>query len=448
MLRYKPLVGAVAALLALAAAQSSAGAATPAAADVGITASAGCGKAPTLRSGTQTIQSGGRSRSFILKIPDVYDNNHAHRLAFGFHWLGGTAEQVAFGGTDGAAWAHYGMQSQAGNSTIFVAPQGLNNGWSNSGGEDVTFTDDMIRLIEGDLCVDTTQLFSVGFSFGGAMSYALACARPTVFRAVAAIAAPGAISGCSGGTQPVAYLGIHGVSDTITRGRALRDTFVRNNGCTPQNAPEPAPGSLTHIITNYSGCRSGFPVEWAAFDGGHQQGPVDGCAGCESGARSWVKPEIWRFFTQFDSTPPPPPVQVGVNYRMVAAHSGKAADINGASTAPGAQLIQWSANGGLNQQFDFLDSGGGFFRIRARHSGLVLQVASSSTGADITQQPDSNAASQQWRVVDQGGGVVSLVNRQSGLAMDVWGVSTADGARISQFTPTGNTNQRFQLQRV
>jgi hypothetical protein len=189
-------------------------------------------------------------------------------------------------------------------------------------------------------------------------------------------------------------------------------------------------------------------VEWAAFDGGHQQGPVDGCAGCESGARSWVKPEIWRFFTQFDSTPPPPPVQIGVNYRMVAAHSGKAADINGASTAPGAQLIQWSANGGLNQQFDFLDSGGGFFRIRARHSGLVLQVASSSTGADITQQPDSNAASQQWRVVDQGGGVVSLVNRQSGLAMDVWGVSTADGARISQFTPTGNTNQRFQLQRV
>ncbi|HEV8556137.1 MAG TPA: RICIN domain-containing protein, partial [Actinophytocola sp.] len=142
------------------------------------------------------------------------------------------------------------------------------------------------------------------------------------------------------------------------------------------------------------------------------------------------------------------PVQVGVNYRMVAVHSGKAADINGASTAAGALLIQWSANGGLNQQFDFLDSGGGFFRVRSRLSGLVLQVASSGTGADITQQPDGNAASQQWRVVDQGGGVVSLVNRQSGLAMDVWGVSTADGARISQFTPTGNTNQRFQLQRV
>jgi alpha-L-fucosidase 2 len=44
--------------------------------------------------------------------------------------------------------------------------------------------------------------------------------------------------------------------------------------------------------------------------------------------------------------------------------------------------------------------------------------------------------------------VVSLVNRQSGLAMDVWQASTADGARISQWTSTGSTNQRFQLQRV
>jgi endo-1,4-beta-xylanase len=142
------------------------------------------------------------------------------------------------------------------------------------------------------------------------------------------------------------------------------------------------------------------------------------------------------------------PIEIGVNYRMVAAHSGKAADINGASTAAGAQLIQWSVHSGLNQQFDFLAASDGYYRIRSRHSGLVLQVASSSSGADITQQADTNAPSQQWRVVDHGSGAVSLVNHQSGLAMDVWDVSTADGARISQWTYTGNPNQRFQLQRA
>jgi endo-1,4-beta-xylanase len=76
--------------------------------------------------------------------------------------------------------------------------------------------------------------------------------------------------------------------------------------------------------------------------------------------------------------------------------------------------------------------GGEYYRIRARHSGLALQVAGTSSGADITQQPDTSAASQQWQVIDHGGDTVSLVNRQSGLAMDVWEASTYDGARISQ----------------
>nr|WP_051815985.1 RICIN domain-containing protein [Glycomyces tenuis] len=138
----------------------------------------------------------------------------------------------------------------------------------------------------------------------------------------------------------------------------------------------------------------------------------------------------------------------GVSYHMVAQHSGKAADIEGVSTAPGATLIQWSVHGGTNQQFDFLDSGGGYWRIRARHSGLVLQVSGNGTGADITQQPDTGAASQQWEVVDHGGGTVSLVNRASGLAMDVWNISTADGARISQWNYTAGAHQRFALQRA
>ncbi|GAA0514694.1 large protein [Paractinoplanes deccanensis] len=142
------------------------------------------------------------------------------------------------------------------------------------------------------------------------------------------------------------------------------------------------------------------------------------------------------------------PVETGVYYRLVAQHSGKAADINGASTGAGAQLIQWQITSALNQQFDFLSSGSGYYRIRGRHSGLVLQVAGTATGADITQQPDTNATAQQWRVDDQGGGVVRLVNRASGLAMDVWQAATADGARISQWTPGGGANQRFQLQRL
>ncbi|NUO42280.1 MAG: cellulose-binding protein, partial [Streptomyces sp.] len=285
-------------LAASAAAGVSAAAAAP---------SSGCGKTPTLTSGTHTILSGGKNRTFILRVPDGYDRNRPYRLVFGFHWLGGTSTDVSTGRTvETGTWAYYGLQRLANNSTIFVAPQGLNNGWANTGGEDVTFVDDMLRRLEADLCVDTTQRFALGFSYGAAMSYALACSRATVFRAVA-VQSGGLLSGCSGGTQPIAYLGVHGLRDnvlSISGGRALRDRFVTNNGCTPQNPPEPAQGSLTHRITTYSGCSAGHPVAWAAFDEGHIAAPQDGAPG--DSARTWLPAEVWKFFTQFQSSEPSP----------------------------------------------------------------------------------------------------------------------------------------------
>ncbi|MEU4398335.1 cellulose binding domain-containing protein [Micromonospora orduensis] len=264
-----------------------------------LAATAGCGKAPTLASGTRTIQSSGQSRTYNLRIPDGYDRNHPYRLVFAFHWLNGSANNVTSAG-------YYGLQPLSNNSTIFVAPQGLNAGWANTNGRDLTLFDDISRQVESDLCVDTTQRFALGWSYGGAMSYAVACARPDVIRAVTVLSGAN-LSGCNGGTQPVPYFGIHGIYDSvlnISQGRQLRDTFVRNNGCTAQSPREPSRGSLTHITTTYSGCRAGYPVQWAAFDGDHTPSPVDG-SGSPNDSRTWTSGEIWRFFSQFQSTTPP-----------------------------------------------------------------------------------------------------------------------------------------------
>nr|BFE55517.1 hypothetical protein GCM10020063_000430 [Dactylosporangium thailandense] len=264
-----------------------------------LAATAGCGKAPALTSGTHSVQSSGQNRTYILRVPDNYNNSHPYRLVFGLHWLNGSAGAVASAG-------YYGLQPLSNNGTIFVAPQGINNGWANTNGQDLTLVDDLTRLVEGGLCVDTTQIFALGWSYGGAMSYAIACARPAVFRAVAVLSGAN-LSGCNGGTQPVAYFGIHGIHDSvlnISNGRSLRDTFVRNNGCTPQNPREPAQGSLTHVTTTYAGCRPGYPVQWAAFDGDHTPSPVDG-SGSPNDARTWTSGEIWKFFAQFENTSPP-----------------------------------------------------------------------------------------------------------------------------------------------
>ncbi|MFJ4537177.1 cellulose binding domain-containing protein [Streptomyces tibetensis] len=316
---------------------------TPLTASAAAAPSSGCGKAPTLTSGTHTIRSGGKNRTFILRVPDGYDRNRAHRLVLGFHWLGGTSSDVATGRTvETGTWAYYGLQRLANNSTIFLAPQGLDNGWANNGGEDVTFVDDMLRRVETDLCVETTQRFALGFSYGAAMSYALACSRATVFRAVA-VQSGGQLSGCSGGTQPIAYLGVHGLRDNvlgIAGGRAMRDRFVRNNGCAPQNPPEPAQGSLTHRVTTYSGCSAGHPVAWAAFDEGHIAAPQDGAPG-DSG-RSWLPGEVWKFFTQFQSSAPSPgPATCRVTSTVSAWNTGLTSNITIANTGTTA-IDGWS----------------------------------------------------------------------------------------------------------
>ncbi|WP_406335955.1 cellulose binding domain-containing protein [Streptomyces sp. NBC_00203] len=368
---------------------------TTAAASAGAAApTAGCGKAPALTSGTHTIQSGGKSRTFILRIPDGYDRNHAYRLVFGFHWLGGTSTDVATGRTvETGTWAYYGLQHLANNSTIFVAPQGLNNGWANSGGEDVTLVDDILRRIETDLCVDTTQRFALGFSYGAAMSYALACSRATVFRAVA-VQSGGQLSGCSGGTQPIAYLGVHGLRDNvlgISGGRELRDRFVRNNGCTPQNPPEPAQGSLTHRVTTYSGCSAGHPVAWAAFDEGHIAAPQDGATG-DSGSRTWVPQEVWKFFTQFQTSDPPPgTVTCRVTNTVSAWNTGLTSNITIANTGttpidgwslaftlPAGQTITSGWNAG------YLPASGQVTARNVAHNATVAPGASVDIGFQAT----------------------------------------------------------------
>ncbi|WP_329467844.1 ricin-type beta-trefoil lectin domain protein [Streptomyces sp. NBC_01431] len=399
---------------------------------------AGCGRAPTLTSGTHTIQSGGQTRSYILRVPAGYDSNHPYRLIFGFHWRGGTAADVDSGGTDGYNWSYYGLRrlaDNANNSTVFVAPQGNGNGWANPGGQDVAFVDAMVSQLEAGLCVDTTQLFSAGFSYGAAMSYALACSRATVFRAVAVYSGAN-LSGCNGGTQPIAYMGLHGLRDNvlpISSGRELRDSFVRTNGCTPQNPPEPAYGSLTHIITTYSGCRSGYPVVWAAFDGaGHDPGPIDGSTG--DGWHTWTSAAVWQFFTQFGSNPSPPTD----NQKIVGQQSGRCLDINNSTTANGTQAQLWDCNGGSNQRWTHT-ARKQLVVYGNKCLGTSGQAAGNGTPAaiwDCGGQPD-----QQWNINPDG----AITAVQSGLCLDANGLGTANGTKVQLWSCTAGANQRWHL---
>lgn len=245
----------------------------------GETRSPGCGSTTPPKSGRFSIDVSGTKREYILAVPDNYDPNHAYRLIFAWHPLGGSAEQVATGFGGG----YYGLQSRANGSAIFVSAEGIEQGWANTGGRDVAFARAMLERFRAELCIDESRIFSTGFSYGGMMSFALGCAMGDVFRAIAPMS--GALySGCEKGDHPVAMWGFHGDADNVVplaNGRSGRDVFIERNGCSQQTKPiDPSP------CVSYEGCDEGYPVVWCEFSGGHSPTNNSGEA-------------IWKFFSQF-----------------------------------------------------------------------------------------------------------------------------------------------------
>jgi len=137
-------------------------------------------------------------------------------------------------------------------------------------------------------------------------------------------------------------------------------------------------------------------------------------------------------------------------YELVNRNSGKALDVCAVSTADGACIQQYTRSGGQNQQWQFVDAGGGFYRVRARHSGKVLDVYNWSTADNgaIVQWTDHGGNNQQFRLADSPDGYVRLISRHSNKALQVQNSSTADGARVVQFTDNGANSQQWQFIRV
>jgi hypothetical protein len=137
----------------------------------------------------------------------------------------------------------------------------------------------------------------------------------------------------------------------------------------------------------------------------------------------------------------------GETTTMTARHSGKCADVVSGSTADGAEIIQYTCNGGGNQQWQIQSTGGGYHQIMSWSSGKCLDVDGSSTadGAQLIQWPCNGQPNQQWELRDAGGGHVQLVARHSGKCADVTSGSTENSARLKQYECHGGTNQQWSL---
>lgn len=240
--------------------------------------SSGCGAPAQLTNGRRTINVNGLNREYVLDIPSNYNPNNPYKLVFGWHWRGGSANDVVGQG-------YYGMKSLSNNTAIFVAPDRAagTDGWTNANGRDIAFLQSMLTQLKSSLCIDESRIFSTGWSYGGMMSFAAGRELPSTFRAIAPVSAAFLTPHVDSGSATAAWIA-HGTSDNVvshSAGSEARDAYVRANGCSNTTVPvQPSP------CVEYQNCSSGKPVVWCSFNGGHTQ-------------PSFYSSGAWNFFNRF-----------------------------------------------------------------------------------------------------------------------------------------------------
>jgi hypothetical protein len=137
-------------------------------------------------------------------------------------------------------------------------------------------------------------------------------------------------------------------------------------------------------------------------------------------------------------------------YVLVNRNSGLAMDAKGQGTADGTPIIQWTRNGGTNQEWTLAPAGGGYYTVTGVASGKALDIPNVSsveaTGLDLWTA--NGGVNQQWLVTPSGNGYYSLESRSDAELVDVNGGSTTAGATVLQWPLNGGSNQQWQLVKV
>ncbi|MEV0794564.1 RICIN domain-containing protein [Kribbella sp. NPDC050459] len=94
--------------------------------------------------------------------------------------------------------------------------------------------------------------------------------------------------------------------------------------------------------------------------------------------------------------------------------------------------------------------GNAYYRLFSVRSGKVMDVNGFSTadGARIQQWTDQNTANQQWKLRPTGDGYYELVNRNSGKVLGIAGSSASQAAAAEQQTDSSSTSQEWRIDEV
>jgi poly(3-hydroxybutyrate) depolymerase len=216
--------------------------------------------------GDHTLMVGDLERYYVLRLPQNYSTDQPWPLIFALHGNGGNPGYWDQTGGDRD------IRTAFADEAILIIPEAINNAWRDYDADPSTwpagmeleldFFDAVYEAAQNELCIDTDNVFSMGFSGGGSFSGVLGCRRGYI----RAIAVGGSViyfeePDCT--EQPAAWVTI-GEGEYNDGRAAFRDFFVQNAGCDATSMPGSPQGCV-----DYDNCDASSPVTYCSHPGDH-----------------------------------------------------------------------------------------------------------------------------------------------------------------------------------
>ncbi|MDE2887567.1 MAG: hypothetical protein OXR72_05080 [Gemmatimonadota bacterium] len=170
---------------------------------------------------TRTLSHNGTARTYIVYVPDSYDETSRVPLMLNFHGFGQRADRYL---------RFADMRALADSEKfILVYPQGtlldgdphwnagLKSDSNKSDADDFGFVEVLIDEIASNYRIDPARVYSCGYSNGAFFTYALACYHSDKIAAIGSVAGTmmeETYNNCSP-SHPTAMINIHGTSDAV-----------------------------------------------------------------------------------------------------------------------------------------------------------------------------------------------------------------------------------------
>lgn len=137
-------------------------------------------------------------------------------------------------------------------------------------------------------------------------------------------------------------------------------------------------------------------------------------------------------------------------YYIKNINSQKYIDVAGKKDYDGANIVQYTGNGGNNQRWYVTNLGNNVITIRSGLAGgrmMDVENGADTDGANIRLWSANGATAQQFKVKKSDGNYCLLTrNSREKKAVDIWGWSKDDNGNVNQWTYNGFACQQFKFE--